>query len=289
MQAQPFDQNLSRKVLSDHAEIAVQPPSREFMSAWNISNPEYHPRFGDKPAFKNTHLFVPNPYSSHDGVTDTLEPSLEEKIETQVESTCCGIIGGAPLLVIIEGFTDFYRRVHQYFKDTEFKDYTMILAPEEGPRKNRTGIIVNTMRLPVIESGVIQTEYVAEEDGGQKKKFVAPHVLLQNGIRVVGVHLNGCLEQHPVSAIKELEKALNSFGNAKIIAMGDFNTGPVNVRHLGFEVLVPDYPTHVNPFCEICYYDYVLVRGIEGCKMEKVDSMTDSTQHLVKEILAARI
>ena len=285
MKVHPFDKTLSRKVLSDHAEIAVQAFGMHFVSAYNISNPTYHRRFGDKPAFKDTHLYVDEPY----GPNNKLEAGMEAKIETQVESITDGIYsGGVPVNVIVEGYTNFYERIHRDFKRKEFTDYTMIVAPEENPYKNRTAIIVNTRLLPVLESGVIQREYVSTEDNNLKKKLTLPHVLLANGTRIVGVHVNGCQDQHPVSGIRELKEALHSFKETKILALGDFNTNPVNVDSLGFDVLVPDYPTHVNPFGEACYYDYALVKGIENCSMCEIDMMTDSSQDLVEAILRSR-
>ena len=264
----PFDKSdniLDKDVLSDHCEIGLEIESNKYLMSWNISNPKYHTYFKYGSTFKNTHLYVEEPY-----VNNKLIPSLEEKIQKQLDVIKVNIDSGKfPIQIIIEGFDEFHKRLENIFVSYPNIQHDLIrFEPEEkNHTSNISGILVDTNLFEILDSGIESMVYTASEDNNKVKTTMYPFVRLRNKytneiIIVVAVHVNGCASQYPVSGLESLKELIltmyDTYEN-NIIAIGDYNTPPSFARKVFdenmFNVLSTDYFTHCNPNLQASRYD----------------------------------
>lgn len=303
---------LASEVQSDHAEIGLHISDRHVLNSWNISNPAYHCyfKFGDKPPFHQSHLFVNKPYN--EGVMD---PVLAKKTEDQIATIAERFTKGqVHIQIIVEGFESFYEKLAAKIKEAAHPQFALVSLLNQKPdnwenHKNVTGILINTSRFSVLNSGVISKKYEEAEDAGKKNDFCLPFAHLRDTERedaliVAGVHVSGCKTQHPKSGLETLAKTMkeldeaNTFEPADVIAAGDFNTPPRFAKEsmLGLLdsrgiLLNPEYPTHVNPRSEAANYDQIaILKGRECVKYEMapLSELSPATQQFVASVEKSR-
>lgn len=266
----PFNQDnpLKPGVQSDHAEIAIKADNR-VINIWNISNPIYHCyfKYGDNPPFHHTDLFVEKPFV--DGVMDI---SLREKINDQINTIAKRFVKGeVNIQVIVEGYEAFYSELIDKINSLGIEEFKIIR--QSNSKGNITGILIDTSKFTIIESGVICSKYLEAE---AEKELTTPFAKLEDKSNskimvIMGVHVNGCGSQYPKNGLETLAGVIRQIqetllGNSDIIAVGDYNTPPMHARASVIELLKPEavllkapYPTHVNPKSEAANYDQVVI------------------------------
>lgn len=295
----PFDDKFSKSIYSDHGECAVCTPNNVVINSWNISNPQFHKYFnmGTNPPFKNTHLYGTNP------------ADFQGKITAQVELiTKRLILGEVAIQVIVEGYVGFFDQVKEKFAQQGFSNYAIVSILQHEPQNwnptwNVTGILINTQIYNVLNSGVLQDKYLEEADN-KTKDSITPYVYLEERVTgykfiLVGIHVSGTNNQYPVSGIRHLLKVLTDLKDQQeeydVLAMGDFNTIPKNTKeciknlaNLKADLLMPRYPTHVNPLSQFGIYDFglFLPKGDNKHYFNPVllKFMSNSTKELAEEI-----
>lgn len=277
----PFndDNKLSSNVQSDHAEIALRVANDKIINIWNISNPAYHCyyKYGDNPPFHKTHLFVNKPFTD-----SVMESSLTSKIESQVATIAARfVLEDVNIQVIVEGYEAFYKLLSDTIKALGVEHFQIIsLLNHEKPKNwkaenNVTALLIDTSQFKIIESGVIFSKYMEEEDGNKEKDFHLPFAHIRDissdhTMIIAGVHVNGCGFQYPKTGLKTLALSIEALRNktsglADVIAAGDFNTPVMNSRkEMSAIVLNAPYPTHVNPKSQAGNYDQVVILPKNG-------------------------
>lgn len=288
----PLDVN----VCSDHAEVKVQFGSIK-LGTRNISNGEYHKYFTKGP-FEHTHMPC-NP--DH--------PWLADKIATQTKYIVDELVNKeVDILVIQEGYFQFYQDLKSQLGD-DFQFCSVLNNQNHGyenSNKNITAIIVNTKHLDVLEANVLEEEYESEDDKqvAVKPKIIMPHVKVMDKsssqqLMCFGVHCPGWSNQFPKKGLMMINEIINReitrvlLENESLtimpnmIALGDFNTVPDNIRAVTkFKVLPPMYPTHINPRCEVCAYDNVVYNSFDTVvKYFPLESLSMENQSLVESLL----
>jgi len=267
----PFDEvdnMLDRDVLSDHSEIGLEIDTDKFLLSWNISNPKYHPYFKYGETFKNTHLYVAEPY-----VDNKLVPQLEDKICKQLDVFIKNIDSGSfPVQVIIEGYDEFYKKLANRLISYPNVSFNFIRyePTENNFTSNISGILVDTNIFDVLESDIESITYCATEDNDKVKTTLYPYVRLRNKYTnaiciVIAVHVNGCASQYPVSGLESLKTLIISLYTKyqnNIIAIGDYNTPPSYAAKVFdntlFNISTSDYLTHCNPNSQASKYDIAI-------------------------------
>lgn len=267
---------LHEYVNSDHSAIGCilkyENDRQINIGAVNISNKEYHPYFGlskDAP-FINTHMFVPK--NCEDKVkNDWLISKTETQMNNIVRELTENVID---ILIIVEGYFDFFTKL-----DIELKkagdnfQIISILNKEnhgyEGKNSNITGIVIRKRKFEIDVSDTIVQTYTESQDPNIHKysTLTVPFVRVRDinsnkFLTVIGVHLPGCNSQFPKNALCELRtitKSLFEKYKNDIVALGDYNTIPNNIRKImtDIDVLTPLFPTHINPNCDVVAYDNV--------------------------------
>lgn len=263
-----FDNVLDRDVLSDHSEIGLEIDTDKFLLSWNISNPKYHPYFKYGETFKNTHLYVAEPY-----LDNKLVPQLEDKICKQLDVFIKNIDSGIfPVQVIIEGYDEFYKKLANRLTSYPNVSFNHIRyePTENNFTSNISGILVDTNIFEVLDSNIEPIIYTATEDDNKVKTTLYPFARLRNKYTndicvVIAVHVNGCASQYPVSGLESLKEFMISLHNKyqnNIIAIGDYNTPPTYAAKVFdnglFNILTSDYLTHCNPNSQASKYDIAI-------------------------------
>lgn len=257
----PFDQNLSKEVESDHAQIGLTLPDGKILISENISNPEYHCyfKYGDKPPFHNTHMFVEKPYDSDAVLCDSLQKKEDAQIDRISMMLKKGTVG---VYVIVEGYNRFLIRLQQCVPS--YGLYTHDLKS--------TGNIIGIFVHPQYHGGLCFNCYEEEyEEDGKKRTLIVPVVSIDASeckVSIAGVHVSGCASQFPKNGLSKLadvmREVLYDYGQ-DVIAIGDFNTPVSGVEKYvvgnltNAELLPAKYLTHVNPSSQAAVYDHAVV------------------------------
>lgn len=300
----PFDSDINQlnpRVLSDHAEIALGLPDGNNILAWNISNPKYHPYFSYGSTFKNSHLYVEKPYDER----GLMQPWLRQKIDTQLETLTNNFVDQKfPIQVVIEGFDGLYNSIERRLAGLP---YTIIRdkSSEQNTLSNISGIIVDTSQYWVLCYNISSVNYVALEDASKEKSMIYPWVKLKHKTScyvciVIAAHVNGCGSQFPVSGLGTLRNfmiKLSEHEKCDVIAIGDFNSPPDNVKKIfyqenistPFNVMSPNYLTHCNPNSQAAKYDLAIVVSddISDYRMLDLAHVSINSQLLVGSIMGA--
>jgi len=299
---------LDKNVNSDHSAIGCvleyDDENPIIVQAVNISNVEYHKYFelGDNPPFKQTHLSVPKNCKD-----DKKNKWLISKTEIQMKNLINDLVTEkVHIQIISEGNYDFLTKM--YFKLNElgfnFKMISILNTENHGyvgKPSNITAIIINTSIFEIIEHDTFTFLYKEEQNGGilRDSKLVLPWARILNkktgkSLVVLGIHLSGCDSQNPKGGLSELNRIITCFNDTfkdDLIALGDFNTVPKNIRKqlLNVQVLTPLYPTHMNPDSNIVAYDnisYILTGGgIKSINLLDLCDIPIDSQALVTSIL----
>lgn len=289
---QQFDENteLNINVKSDHAEIRCEILKDNLkinVGAFNISNKEYHPYFGlnESAPFRKTHMYVPK--NSEDEMKNKW---LLYKTEKQLMDIVKNFAKQLDIYVIVEGYYEFYNTLSEKLKtiNMNFEIINILKDKEHGYTNkpwNITGIIVNTDKFQIEKFEIIKETYQEEQEPGKFRdsKFITPWVKLTHKqtnyeFIIIGVHIAGCESQNPKNGLKKLSETINRLkkeNNCDIIALGDFNTIPNNImKNVTQKIVEPKYPTHINPYNQICVYDniiYELKDENENIKIHMLD------------------
>jgi hypothetical protein len=199
-------QRLPRKI--------IRTPNNRIINIWNISNPTYHCyfKYGDNPPFHNTHLFVENPF-----LEESMDKGLAAKSDSQIMTIAERFVKGeVNVQVIIEGYESFYNKLADKINALGHKEFRFISMLNEKPlqwdaKKNVTGILIDTSRFSVLESGVkyIKYKYREEQSSNQEKEFCLPFAHIRDkatdhAMVIAGVHVNGCASQYPKTGLETL-------------------------------------------------------------------------------------
>lgn len=266
IQASSFDSDhkLHSDVKSDHAAIMTIVKdnigkSLCVIEAFNISNPTYHHYFGEGP-FKQTHMFVDK---DHIPNNEWLQNKIKSQMETIVDRMKRRI---SDVQIIVEGYDKFFNDIEESLGN----GFDVVRVKHEvyvGSTFNITGIVVNRDKFNVLHNGNIQLICQDDNLSGKQKPFILPVVTVQHKetnheFTIVGTHIPGCASQFPKNALMVFDSFINDPRYPNIIAMGDFNTTPKNIKSIltKSSVLAPLYPTHINPFCQIASYDNTVFR-----------------------------
>ena len=178
-----------------------------------------------------------------------------------------------------------------------------------NPNSNRnvSGILVDTSHFTIIRIGAIKTKYFEEHDSNIEKDFHLPYVFVSDNVTgrttdIAAVHVNGCNSQYPKTGLEVLAQKMDvlqkgTLGHSDIIAAGDFNTPPMNVRKSipldsSRILLKAPYATHVNPKCEAANYDQAVVfmakESEKKYEILPVTALSESSQALVSSIERSR-
>ena len=312
----PFNETnpLNPLVTSDHAAIITTLKynnSQATIGAVNISNKEYHPYFelGDNPPFKNTHMFVPD--DSQDPVKKAwLISKTESQMNTLVKDL---LVNKVDIQIIVEGYYDFLTELEDRLQQiNNYKIISVLNDPThtyKGKQHNITGIIVNTTKFKIDNSGVILQMYVEAEyiktNGPVPKesRLILPWtrvINLETGMPLIvfGVHLPGCNSQFPKTAIGELYKIMQQFRikypGDDIMSLGDYNTVPWLIKEVmkDVNILPPKYPTHINPSSNIASYDNVIYWLTGNCaqsiEYKDYTELPQDSQALVLSLVNSR-
>ena len=289
-----FNKNLTlnESVVSDHAEIMLNTPYG-VIAAWNISNPEHHHYFGsfESASFAKTHMFLDKSF-------------IKDKIEDQLNYIANKIMSGEIVIfMIIEGYHSFYERLINKFENNNFTDYALVYQDIPDP-DNNSAIIINRQKFSILDgTGVYIDNYYESNDreGGRERKMRIPYAFLETPDRkilVVGaVHIPGSNRRQPLDGLSKLNNIIqnaldmvsnNNFGG--LVFMGDFNSIPSlvgsNVQNVN--ILVTEYPTHINPGRETSFYDMTIVKGLNSSKLLPIEYTSSYTQALVESINRSR-
>jgi hypothetical protein len=309
----PFNQDnpLKAGVQSDHAEIALRTPNNRIINIWNISNPTYHCyfKYGDNPPFHKTHLFVENPF-----FLASMDKGLAAKSDSQIMTIAERFVKGeVNVQVIVEGYESFYNELADKINALGHKEFQFISMLNEKPaqwddKKNVTGILIDTSRFSVLESGVKYIKYREEQSSNEEKEFCLPFAHIRDkatdhAMVIAGVHINGCGSQYPKTGLETLAGIINqlkteTLGKPDVIAAGDYNTPPMHARKSVIELLNSEgallkapYPTHVNPKSQAGNYDQISILGekpLEKYEILPASHLSPASQDLVSSIEQSR-
>lgn len=244
--ALPLDgSSLSPLVKSDHSQIICQvvyPNANLTVSAYNISNKEYHKYFTTNDSFKRTHLADSNPSSPF--LLDKMSKQMDQILESDLD-----------IQIIVEGYYDFFITMSDRINKTNTSHRLISVLDNTGhpfmnsPR-NVIGILINMSKIEIISKGI--------PDG----EFPWVHIKIKDRYLIIlGIHLKGNESQFPTGALTELNSIISimksTYPTSDFIAMGDFNTTTYNVMSVlkNVTVIKPTYPTHMNPLCQVVAYD----------------------------------
>lgn len=268
---------LPSTVNSDHAGISVRVESdsgTHIVGTLNISNPAHHGYFdNDNSSFRESHLNTKNK-------GDEGKKWLEDKIAQQMENQILALTkGDVHVLVLVEAYKAFIETMRTKLPPWIF----MVYQPGEKPTTNTTVILVNCRLYRVLTATVRATSY---QEDNVDRTMVTPMVTIlaadaatnAHALTVVGVHLPGNATQFPLCALKKLNELMP---DGDVIAIGDFNTTPSNIKRILGDVVEPAYPTHANTLHEVTVYDNAVVRGTCTATVMPVTTQSCDTQDLV--------
>lgn len=308
----PFSHGaLDARVQSDHAEIGIKMTSGCILNLWNISNPKHHKNFeyGALPPFKNTHLYVKEPFNN-----GNLDPSLLAKIEDQIEVIAKRFdTDKVHVQVIVEGYESFFNQLAEKINQIGIEIFEIISLvnhknkPENWDNySNMTGILVNGNCFTILDRDVVHLKYKEEADEGKEKELYIPYVHLEDNrnrtVVIAGVHIPGCTSQRPKTGLKMIAEQMHEFffktlGKSDIIMIGDFNTSPqfcqedlLSYLKIPAKLFQPEYLTHVNPKSEAAKYDLAVIACHDDYYMKAykplpITAMSKSSQALVSSIV----
>lgn len=307
----PFDNKnnpLNPAVRSDHAAIygvlSYNDSTQTIIGCINISNKDYHANFGlgPTPPFINTHMYVPEE-SADISKKIWLDTKTNEQLDDIIYDLKEKVID---IQVVVEGSYDFFSKLRERL-NCNGNNFAIIsiLNNNSQAYKNKpwnvTGIIVNNSKFKVIDYNIIQQDY-SEEHGTiihKPRTLIVPYVRVMDLISkrcliVLGVHIPGCISNFPRGGLEQLSaiiKQLRRKYTDDIVAIGDFNTCPNNIKQAMKEVNIAPvpYPTHINPNSEIAVYDNVVyvfnTKDAQSIEIAGTSALNDDSKAIVSSMI----
>jgi hypothetical protein len=269
---------LNKKVESDHAEIGISLPDLPInIHSWNIRNAISHDEFehGTAPPFKDTHLFVKEPFKD-----SNWDPALLAKMNNQISVIANRLTQSeVDVQVITQGSEAFFNRLFAELK-RQGKNYKIAVEnkPEEWTSyRNMTAVLYNEQSFKIKNSEIISLKYAEAAASGKLQEIYVPYIHLQHKknieLVILGVHLPASDSFYPKTGLEKIAELitklyLNKFGKADIIAIGDFNTTPAHAKEVLLKrinipccLIEPSYLTHVNSNSMAAKCDFAIVAG----------------------------